>query len=301
MSDRDEAEKRGKTIGIDLGMTNAYSAILKGEQPIMITSREGGRVTPAVVGYGSDGDRFIGQTAKCQAIMNPESTFYAVNRFIGRQYDEVTDAAAQVSYQVLRGERVLAENNDRLTTVRLDGISPAPKGVPQIEVTFEIDILEFLLVSVQDLATGKTQSTTISPLKLSCDELEDKLRDANAEHETDSQVREQVENTQKAASLIRETEEKLRHLLEQEMTDRSLIVGIVEYLQNAIASQDNRREQSLNNTSLPVLVEMGKPIFYTKPELSALKAKEKEEVIDLAFDVIDAKFDWTSTGFEVID
>jgi molecular chaperone DnaK len=86
MSYTNAAQKRGKTIGIDLGMTNAYAAFLKGDQPVMIASTEGGRATPAVVGYCSDGDRFIGQRAKHQAIMNPESTFYAVNRFIGRKY-----------------------------------------------------------------------------------------------------------------------------------------------------------------------------------------------------------------------
>ena len=65
----------------------------------------------------------------------------------------------------------------------------------------------------------------------------------------------------------------------------------MEHLQSAIATQDNLRDQSLNNTSLPVLVEMGKPIFYTKPEFSQLKNTEKEEVIDALFDVTDADFD----------
>jgi molecular chaperone DnaK (HSP70) len=127
------------------------------------------------------------------------------------------------------------------------------------------------------LATGKTQSTTISALKLSCDELEDKLRDAKVEHETDYKLREQVENTQNAAILIRETEEQLRKLLEQEVADRSLIVGIVEHLQSAIATQDNLHEQSLSNTSLPILVEMGKPIFYTKPELIGSRRRKMKK------------------------
>jgi molecular chaperone DnaK (HSP70) len=127
------------------------------------------------------------------------------------------------------------------------------------------------------LATGKTQSTTISALKLSCDELEDKLRDAKVEHETDYKLREQVENTQKAATLIRETEEQLRKLLEQEIADRSLMVGIVDHLQSANATQDNLHEQSLSNTSLPILVEMGKPIFYTKPELIGSRRRKMKK------------------------
>ncbi len=60
-----------------------------------------GELLPPLWVIASDGERFIGQRAKHQAIMNPESTFYAVNRFIGRKYDEVTDAASKVSYQVL--------------------------------------------------------------------------------------------------------------------------------------------------------------------------------------------------------
>jgi hypothetical protein len=161
-----------------------------------------------------------------------------------------------------------------------------------------------LLVSVKDLATGNTQSTPIKALNLSSNELENKPRDDNPDYQNDYKLREQVENTQKAAILIRETEEQLRHLLEQGIADRSLIVGIVEYLQAAIDIQDNLRDQSLSNTSLPVLVEMGKPIFYTKPEFSLLKAQENAEVaevIDAVFDATDVPLDWTDIDYEVID
>lgn len=90
-----------QVIGIDLGATNACVAVMKDRNPVVIANAEGYSITPCVVAYGRNGDRLVGQIAKRQALMNPDNTFHSVKRFIGRKYDEVIDAAEQVSYQVL--------------------------------------------------------------------------------------------------------------------------------------------------------------------------------------------------------
>lgn len=91
-----------KVVGIDLGTTNSCVAVMEGGQPVVIANAEGHRTTPSVVAYAKNGDRLVGQIAKRQAVMNSINTFYSVKRFIGRKYDEITQEATQVSYQVVR-------------------------------------------------------------------------------------------------------------------------------------------------------------------------------------------------------
>ncbi|MEC9050585.1 MAG: molecular chaperone DnaK, partial [Candidatus Neomarinimicrobiota bacterium] len=90
----------GKIIGIDLGTTNSCVAVLEGGEPTVITSPEGGRTTPSVVGFTKDGDRLIGQAAKRQAVTNPENTIFSIKRFMGRMHDEVETELTEVPYKV---------------------------------------------------------------------------------------------------------------------------------------------------------------------------------------------------------
>ncbi len=90
-----------KIVGIDLGTTNSCVAVMEGGQPVVIANAEGQRTTPSVVAYTKSGDRFVGQIAKRQAVMNPDNTFYSIKRFIGRKYNEITHEATEVSYKVL--------------------------------------------------------------------------------------------------------------------------------------------------------------------------------------------------------
>ncbi len=89
-----------KIIGIDLGTTNSVVAVMEGGEPVVITNSEGGRTTPSVVAFTSDGDRLVGQVAKRQAVTNPENTLYSIKRFMGRRYDEVSEEISQVPYKV---------------------------------------------------------------------------------------------------------------------------------------------------------------------------------------------------------
>ncbi len=89
-----------KIIGIDLGTTNSCVAVLEGGEPTVITSPEGGRTTPSVVGFAKDGERLVGQTAKRQAVTNPENTIFSIKRFMGRMFNEVDTEISEVPYKV---------------------------------------------------------------------------------------------------------------------------------------------------------------------------------------------------------
>ncbi len=96
--------KKSKVIGIDLGTTNSCVAVMEGSEPKIITNQEGARTTPSVVAFTKDGDVLVGQAAKRQAITNPENTIYSIKRFMGRNFDEVTEEARIVPYKIVKGK-----------------------------------------------------------------------------------------------------------------------------------------------------------------------------------------------------
>ncbi len=101
----------GKIIGIDLGTTNSCVSVMEGNEPVVIANDEGRRTTPSVVAFLKNGERKVGDPAKRQAITNPHNTITSVKRFMGRQFDEVTEEISHWSYKVAKGD-----NN----TVRID-------------------------------------------------------------------------------------------------------------------------------------------------------------------------------------
>ena len=92
----------GKIIGIDLGTTNSCVAVLEGGEPSVINNPEGGRTTPSVVGFVKDGERLVGQSAKRQAVTNPENTIFSIKRFMGRMFSEVSNEIEEVPYTVAK-------------------------------------------------------------------------------------------------------------------------------------------------------------------------------------------------------
>ncbi len=78
----------GKIIGIDLGTTNSCVAVMEGEKPKVIENSEGDRTTPSIVAFTKDGEVLVGQSAKRQAVTNPDNTLFAVKRLIGRRFDD---------------------------------------------------------------------------------------------------------------------------------------------------------------------------------------------------------------------
>ena len=112
----------GKLIGIDLGTTNSCVAVMEGGDPVVIANAEGSRTTPSIVAFTDGGERLVGQTAKRQAVTNPENTVFAVKRLIGRKYDspEVKNDIKILPYKISK-----ASNGDAGVSVRGKDYSPA--------------------------------------------------------------------------------------------------------------------------------------------------------------------------------
>ncbi len=94
----------GKVVGIDLGTTNSVVAVMEGGKPVVIANSEGMRTTPSVVGFNKEGEFVAGQMARRQTVLNPQNTFYAVKRFMGRRYAELTTESKKVPYTIRRDE-----------------------------------------------------------------------------------------------------------------------------------------------------------------------------------------------------
>ncbi len=92
-----------KIIGIDLGTTNSVVAVMEGGDPVVIPTAEGSRLCPSIVAFNKNGERLVGQTAKRQAVINPENTIFSIKRFIGKRYEDVEYERSMVPYQVVRG------------------------------------------------------------------------------------------------------------------------------------------------------------------------------------------------------
>ena len=106
----------GKVVGIDLGTTNSVVAVMEGGKPVVIANAEGMRTTPSVVGFSKEGERIVGQMARRQIVLNPQNTFYAVKRFIGRKYAELSPESKRVSYTIRKDE----VGNIKIKCPRLD-------------------------------------------------------------------------------------------------------------------------------------------------------------------------------------
>ncbi|MGA5503847.1 molecular chaperone DnaK [Streptomyces umbrinus] len=93
-----------KAVGIDLGTTNSVIAVWEGGEPTVVPNSEGNRTTPSVVAFTDTGERLVGQLARRQAILNPKGTIYSAKRFIGRHFDEISEEAKAVAYDVVEGD-----------------------------------------------------------------------------------------------------------------------------------------------------------------------------------------------------
>jgi molecular chaperone DnaK len=91
----------GKIIGIDLGTTNSCVAVMEGHEPVVIANSEGKRTTPSIVGFIKDGERKIGDSAKRQAVTNPDKTIYSIKRFMGTSYNESKSEIDKVPYKII--------------------------------------------------------------------------------------------------------------------------------------------------------------------------------------------------------
>jgi molecular chaperone DnaK len=155
-------------------------------------------------------------------------------------FSTAADGQTSVEIKVMQGERPMAADNKLLGNFILDGIPPAPRGVPQIEVTFDIDADGILHVSALDKATGKEQKITITASSgLSDAEIEQMVQQAERNREADEQRKEEVEARNQADSVIYSAEKTLRELGEQVPEDvKSDVATKVQAVRDALAGSD---------------------------------------------------------------
>jgi molecular chaperone DnaK len=155
-------------------------------------------------------------------------------------FSTAADSQTSVEVHVLQGERPLARDNRTLGRFQLVGIPPAPRGVPQIEVTFDIDANGMVNVSAKDLGTGKEQKITITASSgLSKDEVERMMKDAESHAEEDKKRREEIETRNKADAAVYGAEKMLQEMGDKlAASDKSAVDNAITGLKKAIADND---------------------------------------------------------------
>ena len=173
-------------------------------------------------------------------------------------FSTAADNQTAVDIHVMQGEREMAAGNITLGRFQLSGIAPAPRGIPQIEVTFDIDANGIVNVSAKDLATGKEQKITItSSTKLSDDEINAKIKEAEQYAEEDKKQKEAVETKNQAEGLMFETEKQMKDLADKATDDEKAAVEAARKdLQAAIDANNvedmKTKMEALTNAFYPI-------------------------------------------------
>jgi len=155
-------------------------------------------------------------------------------------YSTAVDGQTNVEIHVLQGEREMASDNKSLGTFRLDGIPPSPRGVPQIEVTFDIDANGILSVTAKDKGSGKEQSISITGAStLSDNEVDKMVKDAEANATADKEKRERIDLKNQAETLIYQAEKQLGELGDKvSAEDKSKVEAHAKTLKEAVEKED---------------------------------------------------------------
>lgn len=180
-------------------------------------------------------------------------------------FSTAADGQTAVSIHVLQGERELASQNRTLGNFNLEGIAPAPRGVPQIEVTFDIDANGIVHVSAKDLGTGKEQKIRIeSSSGLSESEIEKMVKDAEAHASEDKKARETIEAKNNAESVVYATEKALKDYGDKISADeKAKIESAVSDLKSALAKSDVSAEELKSKTEVvqQASMELGQKVY----------------------------------------
>jgi molecular chaperone DnaK len=164
-------------------------------------------------------------------------------------FSTATDGQPSVEIHILQGERPMAGDNKTLGRFILDGIPPAPRGLPQIEVTFDIDANGILHVSAQDKATGREQKIVIKASSgLNDEEIQRMVRESEAHAEEDRRRKEEIETRNQADNLAYQTERSMRDLGDKVPADvRSEVEGKIAAVRSALQSGGTEQIQSAMN------------------------------------------------------
>jgi molecular chaperone DnaK len=179
-----------------------------------------------------------------------------------------------VEIKVLQGESDMAFRNKPLGTFQLTGIPPAPQGVPQIEVTFDIDANGIVHVSAKDLGTGKEQSMTITGgTALGKDEIDRMMKDAEAHAEEDRRLREEAEIRNTADSLVFQTEKLLKDQGDKVSADeKTKIEDALKRLKDALAGTDIEAVKSAHESLIAASQEFAQRIYAAAQSSAATDA-----------------------------
>ncbi|MBU4201801.1 MAG: Hsp70 family protein, partial [Candidatus Altiarchaeota archaeon] len=217
-------------------------------------------------------------------------------------FTTAADMQTAVTINVVQGERPMVTDNTSLGQFNLVGIPPAPRGVPQVEVTFDIDANGILNVHAKDLGTGNEQKITITAsTKLSKEEIDRMMKQADEHAEEDKKRKEEIEIRNTADSMVYATEKTISEMgdkIGSEQKDK--IDGASKALKDALAGTDNEAIKAKTEELSKVLQEVGAAIYQQAQaaqqaqqqaqageQAGGEQAKEGEEVVDADYKVVD--------------
>ena len=217
-------------------------------------------------------------------------------------FSTAVDGQTNVEIHVLQGEREFSKDNKSLGTFRLDGIPPAPRGVPQIEVTFDIDANGILNVAAKDKGTGKEQSISITGAStLPDDEVDRMVNEAEANAEQDKERREAIDRKNQADSLVYQAEKQINELGDKvPEADKTKAEGLIKDLKEALASEDDEKIKTLMPELQQVLYTIGSNV-YQQAGAEAAATGEGAPGADPGTTAADADAASSAGGDDVID
>ncbi|MBW7972901.1 molecular chaperone DnaK [Bradyrhizobium sp. BR 10289] len=204
-------------------------------------------------------------------------------------FSTAEDNQNAVTIRVFQGEREMAADNKMLGQFDLMGIPPAPRGMPQIEVTFDIDANGIVNVSAKDKATGKEQQIRIQASGgLSEADIDKMVKDAEANAAADKQRREAVDAKNHADALVHSTEKALaEHGSKVAETERRAIEDAVSDLKEALKGDDAESIKAKTNTLAQASMKLGEAMYKQQAEADAKKDAAKDDVVDAEFTEVD--------------
>ena len=214
-------------------------------------------------------------------------------------FSTAEDNQPAVSIRVLQGEREMASDNKILGNFELVGLPPAPRGTPQIEVTFDIDANGIVNVSAKDKGTGKEQKIQIQASGgLSDEEIQKMVKEAEANKEADKKKRESVDARNQADSLVFSTEKSLKEHGDKVSAEekKAIETGIVD-LKKSLEGTDSEDIKKKTQNLIQVSMKLGEAVYKSQQKPGANKAEgtkdtkpnDKENVVDADFEDVKEK------------